>query len=75
MSSGETFLKGTEKLPQILNPTVMTQYNKQTEQQQLGKFDNTAKLVNMYTELNITHQSRREAYTVRKKNGMGQTVN
>jgi len=44
------FLKGTEMLPQILNPTVMTQYNKQTEQQQLGKFDNTAELVKMYTE-------------------------
>ena len=54
VSSGETFLKGTEKLPQVLNPIVTTQYNKQTEQQQLGKFDNTAELVNMYTELNQT---------------------
>ena len=63
-------------LPQILNPTVMTQYNKQTEQPQLGKFDNTAKLVKMYTEWNQIYHSCREAYTVRKNiYGMGQTLN
>lgn len=70
------FLKGTEMLPQILNPTVMTQYNKQTEQPQLGKFDNTAELVKMYTEWNQIYHSSREAYTVRKNiYGMGQTLN